>query len=274
MALLQKPPGSACVAVARRLLACLVLLPLLPTLADAETLSYDSWQWNGFSRTLLSPSTSSSPVSLLSSVLLSSWSSDNVVSETSVVSSMGDSAPGTAPSLSGTVYYDANGNGVRDSNDWAIRDAIVSLISASSSTIVYATTDENGAYSFKDLAPDDYSITVLSPSSAPGQSNLVGILTDATGTPVFTGLGVATGANAIADIQLKDGYTGTTYDFPQLAYPTDLVSKRMLLNQDPGVVHTSDAPPAPVPPVPEPGTLALLAVAGLCVSGFARRRRG
>ena len=178
MALLQKPPGSVCARVVRRLLVFPVIFLLLATVANAESPSYNSWQWNGFSRTLLTPSPSAAPVSLLSSILLSSSSSDTVVSESSVMASLGNSVSTTASSLSGVVYYDVNGDGVRESSDWAIRDAVVSLMSASSNTIVYTTTDENGAYSFKGLSADDYTITLLTPSTAPEQSQLVGILTD------------------------------------------------------------------------------------------------
>jgi hypothetical protein len=273
MALLQKPPGVACAGFVRRLLACLVIFPLLATLANAEAISYNSWQWHGFTRTSPAPSSSASLVSQLSSVLLSSSPSSNVVSESAVVASLGDSTPSVSSSLSGFVYYDANSDGIRESTDWAIRDAIVSLMSASSNTVVLATTDENGEYSFKSLSPDDYTITLLTPSSAPGASKLVGILSDQNGTPVFSGVGVAASDTSVADIQLKDGYSGTTYDFPQLTYPTDLISKRMLLSGSSGVSHTPDAPPPPIPPVPEPSTLALLVVAGLCVTGCARRRR-
>jgi hypothetical protein len=197
---------------------------------------------------------------------LSSFSSDNdIVSESTVESALGTSSTGT--SLSGVVYYDANFNGVRDSSDWAIRDAIVSLTAASTDTVLIATTDANGAYTFKNLTADDYTITLLTPSTAPGVTN-VGLLTDVNGSPVFTGLGVAIN-ESIADIQLKDGYTGVTYDFGQYTYPTNLISKRMLLNENPGIPNTPDAP---LPPVPEPGTLSLLAVAGLCLTGFVRRR--
>ncbi len=192
--------------------------------------------------------------------------------QSAVASPAGDPVSTGSASLSGVVYFDANGNGVRDSGDWAIRDAIVSLMSASTSTVLIATTDQNGAYTFTNLPADDYTVTLMTPSSVPGPAN-VGTLTDAGGSPVFTGLGVAVGTNSIANIQLGDGYTGATYDFGQLVYPTSLISKRMLLNQNPGVPHTPDAPPPPIPPVPEPGTIALLAVAGICFTGFRWQRR-
>jgi hypothetical protein len=174
--------------------------------------------------------------------------------------------------LSGTVFFDANGNGVCDSSDWAIRDAIVSLTSASTNTVLIATSDKNGVYTFKSLPADDYTITLMTPSTVPGAAN-TGTLTDTSGTFVFSGLGVAVGTGSIADVQLQDGYVGTGYDFGQLVYPTSLISKRMLLNQDSGVAHTSDTPAPPIPPVPEPGTFALLVVAGLCFTGFRWRRR-
>jgi hypothetical protein len=181
------------------------------------------------------------------------------------------SAETSNTTLSGAVYFDENFNGVRDESDWAIRDAVVSLTAASTDTVLIATTDENGEYTFTNLAVDDYTITLLTVSSAPGVTN-EGYLTDKNGADVFSGTGVAIG-QSIANIQLKDGYTGVAYDFGQYSYPTNLVSKRMLLNRDPGTSHTPSAPPPPIPPVPEPGTLALLAVAGLCATAIARRRR-
>jgi hypothetical protein len=272
MAPFQRPPVSACVRGMRCVLACLAISLLLGTLANAEIIGYDSWQWNGFSRTSLPPSPNASPMSILASVLLTSWSSDNIVPVSAVTSSQGTSD--TYASLSGVVYFDANFDGIRDSGDWAIRDAIVALTSASTDTVLIATTDANGNYTFKNLNADDYSITLLTPSAAPEESkNGAGILTDQSGAAVFSGVGtVPPGYTSIADIQLKDGYTGVAYDFPQLVYPTNLMSKRMLTNENPGTPHTPDAPSPPV--VPEPGTLTLLAIAGLSLTGFARRRRG
>ena len=178
------------------------------------------------------------------------------------------STSGAIGSLSGVVYYDANFNGVRDSGDWAICDMVVSLSDASNDTVLIAITDANGAYTFKSLPTDDYTITLTTPTVSPGVT-AEGILTDANGAYVYTGRGVAVG-ESIADVQLEDGYTGVAYDFGQYAYPTNVISKRMLLNSSPGVPNTPDAPK--LPPVPEPGTLALLLTAGLAFVGFARRR--
>lgn len=268
MATLQRTPGSACAWVARCLLGCLVL-SALATLANAEIIGYDSWQYHGFTRTPIAASAGASPVSLLSSILLSSWSSDNIVSE-SIASSTVSQSDGNAL-LSGVVYFDANFNGARDSDDWAIRDAIVSLTAASSDTVLVATTDKYGNYTFSNLAVDDYTITLLAPTTAPGTTS-VGFLEDASGARALSGEGVVVG-QSIANVQLKSGYSGYSYDFGQNSYPTNLTSKRILLNDDPGD-HHPDNPPVPPIVVPEPGALALLAVAGLCVAGFARRRKG
>ena len=269
MATLQKAPVSACAWVARCLLGCL-MVSALATLANAEIIGYDSWQYSGFTRTPLAASANASPVSLLSSILLSSsLSSDNVVSE-SIASSTVSQSDGTA-SLTGVVYFDANFNGARDSDDWAIRDAIVSLTAASSDTVLIATTDKYGNYTFSNLAVDDYTITLLSPTTAPGTTS-AGFLEDASGARVGVGEGVVVG-QSIANIQLKSGYSGYSYDFGQDSYPTSLTSKRTLLNDDPGDHHPQN-PSDPPPVVPEPGTLVLLAVAGFCFAGFARRRKG
>jgi hypothetical protein len=269
---LPKPPVSVCASIARCIAVCLTVTLVNVSLANAETLSvssYAGWQSSGFSRTALPTNPSASPISLLASVLLPSWSPENIVSESAVESSSADSATNGA-SLSGAVFFDANFDGVRDAGDWGIRDAIVALTSTDSDKVVIAVTDSQGNYSFKNLAADDYSITLMTSSTAPGQTN-VGYLTDANGATVLTGSGVVASSDSIANIQVQSGYTGLAYDFAELVYPSSLISKRMLINQDPGVQHSLPAPP--VPEVPEPCTLVLLAVAGLCGTGFARRHR-
>jgi hypothetical protein len=270
MTLIHKSSVSACALNVRGVLGCIGITLLFATLASGETLSsYGVWQWNGFARSSYVSGDSSSS-SLLSSVPLSSSFSDTVVSESSMELATVGSLSGAAI-LSGVVYYDENGNGVRDTTDWAIRDAVVSLTLTNSTTVVTTVTDYNGAYSFKNLAAGDYTVTLLTPSTQPG-TPAVGTITDAGGAAVSTGLGAASGQTSIAGIQLNDGYTGVNYDFGQLVYPTNVISKRMLTNNNPGVPHTPDGP-TPGPPIPEPGTLALLVIAGLSVSGFARRRR-
>jgi hypothetical protein len=54
---------------------------------------------------------------------------------------------------------------------------------------------------------------------------------------------------------------GVDYNFAEAAYPFSLISKRMLIGGDPGIIHT----------VPEPGTLVLLVIAGLIVGSLAWR---
>ena len=55
--------------------------------------------------------------------------------------------------MSGYVYVDANSNQTKDSGDWAIADATITLTKASSST-PFATvlSNHDGSYSFDGLA--------------------------------------------------------------------------------------------------------------------------
>jgi hypothetical protein len=216
--------------------------------------SYDSWQWNGFSRSSV-PQTGAALAGTPVSAAASFQAADT------------PTASGTA-SLSGVVYFDANGNSNRDASDWGVFDGCLALTAAGSSTETYAMTGHDGSYSFKNLAADTYTITLLNPSSQPGSAS-VGTLYDGITTVPAAAWDVVSGQNSITNIKLGDGYVGVNYDFAQLVYPVELISKRMLLNTDPGFYHTT--------PVPEPGGLTLAAVVGLLLGGLmmwrGRRKR-
>ncbi len=247
---------------------------LFATLANGETVSsYNSWQWNGFSRTAYTASSSSVQSSSLQSSSASSSSAtvSSLSTETLPLTAVSDTSIATlddAVSLSGVVYYDANANGVRETTDWAIADATVSLVSVSSGdTVAYAVTSKKGEYSFTELATDTYTVTLTTPSKMPGDT-VVGAVLDADDKVVSVGTNGTPGDSTITGIVLADGESAVDYDFPQLVYPYNLISKRLLLNVSPGVHHTN-----PPTPVPEPGMLFLLAVAGLALAGFARARK-
>jgi len=239
---------------------------MLASMSSGETIAvYTSWQWNGFSRSATSaslpasnlPSSSSSEVASIPESGLSLTSA----SDTAAISLNSGSA-----SISGVVYYDANGNCIREASDWAIPDAKVALVLESTGeTLATLVTDKDGAYSFTGLAADTYTVTLTTPSSVP-EEPCVGIVFDANNNFVSKGTDGVAGDSTITSIVLETGYSAVDYDFPQLVFPYQLVSKRLLLNVNPGI----DPPPLPVP---EPGAYALLAAAGLAMAGFAVLRR-
>jgi hypothetical protein len=260
----------ACAWHARHVLFFFGITLLLAAVSEGETTalgSYYSWQWGGFSGSAsayasASAARSSQHVSQLSSLFLTLTTP--VKQSDSDVSS---SAIGTAM-LSGVVYYDVNGDGIRDDTDWGIRDATVTLSAANSEMQETTTTDAYGAYSFENLAPDEYTVTLSTPSEQPETAS-VGLIDDANDVQIASGVGTAT-TTSISGILLDAGNKAVAYDFPQLQYPTNLISKRILTSKNPGLQHTTAGP---IPDVPEPGTLTLLALAGLSMSGFFRRQK-
>jgi hypothetical protein len=270
-------PLPACLAHARTALLCFGVALLFAQSANAEAVnanSYYSWQWGGFTRSTPFVATSSSANSVSSLLLSSSYSTSSVAyqSPTALLSSAVTASTSTSSSntatFSGVVYYDENQSGTRDSSDWGIRDATVSLIETNTNTEVTVVTDAAGNYSFTGLAAGDYTITLLTPSDQPEFATL-GTITDASNNAVTSGLGTVSGTNQVTSVHLDLGSTAVNYDFPQSSYPTSLYSKRSLLNTSPGSYHTTDGPS----PVPEPSTLVLLAIAGMSFTAFSRRRR-
>lgn len=75
--------------------------------------------------------------------------------------------------VSGTVYLDANGNGVMDSGEKGIAGVPVKAVDADGREYSEQKTDENGRYSFKSLPGDKaVTITVINPGSTdPSQTN-------------------------------------------------------------------------------------------------------
>ena len=75
--------------------------------------------------------------------------------------------------VSGTVYLDANGNGVMDSGEKGIAGVPVKAVDADGREYTEQKTDENGKYSFKSLPGNkSVTITVINPGSTdPSQTN-------------------------------------------------------------------------------------------------------
>jgi large repetitive protein len=68
--------------------------------------------------------------------------------------------PGT---ISGFVYTDRNGDGVRDASDGPLTGVQIQLVDASGATIATTTTSSTGAYSFPNVTPGTYRVREVQP---------------------------------------------------------------------------------------------------------------
>ena len=204
------------------------------------------------------------------------------------------------PSLSGFVYLDTNGNGVKDPGEWAIGGAIVSLHSTTNPGLVIPPfqTGADGSYTF-DVPPGTYTITMAIPSDLINALPTVGIFVDDGGNiyepsiaksivspQVSPALGIPStdfgtaGTNGtldqIAGITLGSDYAGLDYNFRELGLQSDMVSKRDFLTSTTTSTTTTTTywltPNTPPPVVAEPGTFILLAAGAVCGALIWQRR--
>ena len=263
----SRRPVWACAQHVRQLGLCVGVLFWFaaPTLGDVIN-SYTSWQRNGFSS---SASAASSSTSFSTTTLSATVDSSVSVFSTTTVRASGAVFGSGDGTLAGLVYYDGNGSDTADNSDWALPGAKVTLSMVGSDTVISMYTGTDGSYTFTDLPSGTYTIALVLSDSDPG-TNTLGTLLDSSGEVVETGQGTV-GTDQFTGIVLGSGYSGENYNFSQLSYPASLVTKRLLTTIDPGMHHINVTPS----PVPEPGTVTLLAIAGLCLGGALwRRRRG
>jgi uncharacterized repeat protein (TIGR01451 family) len=109
--------------------------------------------------------------------------------------------------LSGHVYYDVNKNGLRDAGDTGIPNTTVTLTGTNDLGAVNltTTTDANGAYSFGNLRPGNYTITETQPTGYNEGTDNLGTLS-----------GNAATQDVFAAIPVTMGVTGQNYDFGEL----------------------------------------------------------
>ncbi len=113
----------------------------------------------------------------------------------------------TPASLSGSVYVDANDNGVFDTGETALAGVVVTLTGTNDLGIAVsltATTAANGSYSFISLRPGTYTLTETLPANF------------LTGTDTVGSQGGTLGSGVIASIALTNGIVGTANNFAEL----------------------------------------------------------
>ncbi|EAZ89108.1 SdrD B-like domain-containing protein [Crocosphaera chwakensis] len=154
----------------------------------------------------------------------------------------GELIPG---SISGTTYFDFDGDGIKDANETGLSEVEVTLIeagddglfdTADDTTISTQTTDTNGKYYFGDLTPGEYRVIVDNPNidnanEDPAENvGTVGGITDGTASN-----------RQISNITLDPvttGIDGINYDF---GYPNDQSPENQnFINTLSGTVYEDD----------------------------------
>ncbi len=269
-------PTKACLWHVRTVWLCVGALFCAATPSFSESMppvNYNAWRWSGSATvpSLAPPQTSSTIASHYAASTASSSSAASLVVASLIYSEVAGSfnfGVGTA-SLSGLVFYDKNGNGLQDisQNDWGIAGATIALTKVgSNSPALNLLSNSDGSFKFTGLPAGTYTLAMLTPSSAPGQ-DVLGVVQNKSGNIVAANAGTVT-TDMFSNIILGDGYTGINYAFAEASYPISLISKRMMLNSDPGYAR-----PQIVQEVPEPSSLLLLAIVGLAL-GMCLARRG
>ncbi|HVK08542.1 MAG TPA: SdrD B-like domain-containing protein, partial [Gemmataceae bacterium] len=101
--------------------------------------------------------------------------------DTNLTLDFGVVAPVQKLTLGGTIFNDANNNGLQDTGEAGIAGVSVELRNSTGTVVTTATTDSNGNYSFPNLNAGDYRVRVVS-TNFQGTAPLVGF-TSSTGTP-------------------------------------------------------------------------------------------
>ncbi len=117
----------------------------------------------------------------------------------------------TAGAIAGTVFLDANNDGIQQPGEAGIANVTVQLVNpATNATLASLVTDANGAYRFDDLIAANY--TVREPTQPPGTINGI----TSAGSVGGTATGVATLPSAVANITLPVAAIATGYNFAEI----------------------------------------------------------
>lgn len=110
-------------------------------------------------------------------------------------------------SISGTVHGDTNGDCVFDAaaGDIPLEDVELVLLDANGNELARTLTDENGEYSFENLAPGTYSVREVTPDGYLSGAAMLGTVDGQQRGLV--------GDDLLAGVTLRSGENGINYDF-------------------------------------------------------------
>jgi hypothetical protein len=113
-------------------------------------------------------------------------------------------------SLSGTVFWDQNFNGVQDAGEPGIAGAIITLYDSNGNVVATTQTDAYGNYSFTGLAAGTYTVIETPPGSFQPELATPGTVGGNTD-------GSALGNTQIGQIVLNGGDNGVSYNFADVS---------------------------------------------------------
>lgn len=111
--------------------------------------------------------------------------------------------------ICGTVWHDANDDGVMDASEDRIGGVVIQLFDEQGEMIAETRTDAEGNYCFKDLYPGKYTVTEVQPAGFVDGKDSLGEVSGITAGDIL---------NDSFCVELQPGDKGTNYDFGEIQF--------------------------------------------------------